>query len=381
MPGRTVDIVAAGPPPLDPYDAAASAWALAVALAARGDDVRVLHLAGSESDQVPVGVVDVPVEIPLRHPGAPVEPAEFAAVAGRRLRRPVDLVLRDPVGLGSLGSHRGRRGPLLGAFVRAVELRAFEGERQGLASTGFVGRLDTWRDRRAVRRLERVALDEADRLFFDAAEVATALSKEYGVSARKMVPLPPAVPSLPSFPTREASRHDLRIPPDVPVVVAPTAFADPEASGVDRALEAFRRVRPFFPGARLVLTGVPLASDAGAIAIPDRHAASLASALASADVALFARRVPGFDPGIVLAARAGLPSIVLPDARFPVDPAGGVRAAVSDDPGDLASLLAELLADPAMRREIGQAASRFSPAFLPERVAGALVEAVSPIAA
>ena len=379
MPGRTVDMVAVGPPPLDPYEPAATAWALAAALAARGDDVRVLHLPGLTADRVPPGVTAVPVEIPLHRPGGPVEPAEFAAAAGRHLRKPVDLVLRDPVGLGSLGARRARRAsPLVGAFARAIELRSFEGEREGISPTGFVGRLDTWRDRRSVRRLERVALEEADRLFYDAPEVAHSLTEEYGVPERKLVALPPAVPTLPPLPTREASRRDLRIPPDVSVVVAPTAFEAPGSSGVDRVLEAFRRVRPFFPGVRLVLCGAPAPSDPGVIVLPGRRADTLSDALASADVAVFARRVPGFDPGVVLAARASVPPIVLPDARLAVDPAGGVRVSASDDPGDLASALAELLADPAVGQEVGRAAARFAEAFLPERVAAALDQAVSP---
>jgi glycosyltransferase involved in cell wall biosynthesis len=379
MPGRTVDIVATGPPPLDPYDPAASAWGLAAALAADGDEVRVLHLPGSETDTVPAGVTGLPIEIPLRRPGASVEPAEFATAVSRHLRKPVDLVLRDPVGLGSLGYRRGRRGPpLVGGFVRSVELRAFEGERRGRPSAGFVDRLDTWRDRRAVRRLERAALEESDRLFYDAPDVARSLSEEYGVSARKLVALPPAVPSLPAFPSRASSHEGLRIPPDVPVVVAPAALDAPEPSGVDRVLEAFRRVRPFFPGARLVLWGVPSASDPGVIAVGERRAATLSGALASADVAVFARRDPGFDPGIVFAARASIPSIVLPGARLPVDPAGGVRVSASDDPGDLASVLAELLADPALRREVGHAATGFAEAFLPARVATGLRAAVAP---
>ena len=200
MPGRTVDIVATGPPPLDPYDGAASAWGLAAALAADGDDVRVLHLPGSEADATPAGVTGLPVEIPLRRPGASVEPAEFATAVSRRLRKAVDLVLRDPVGLGSLGYRRGRRGPpLVGGFVRGVELRAFEGERQGRPAAGFVDRLDTWRDRRAVRRLERAALDESDRLFYDVPEVAKSLTEEYGVSARKLIALPPGGPRAPGL--------------------------------------------------------------------------------------------------------------------------------------------------------------------------------------
>jgi len=382
MPGRTVDIIAVGPPPHDPYDPAASAWALAAALAGRGNDVRVLHLPGLEAGPVPAGVAAVPVEIPLRRPGGPHEPAEFASAAGRLLRKPVDLVLRDPVGLGSLGVPRSRRGPpLLAGFARAVELRAFEGEHTSRPTAGFVDRFDTWLDRRTVHRLERAALQEVDRLFYESDEVARSLGEVYAVPERKLVALAPAVPLLPPLPSRGASRNDLRIPPDVPVVVAPTSFEAPEPSGLDRILEAFRRVRPFFPGVRLVVCGSPAPSDPGVIALPDRHAETFADALASADVALFARRVPGFDPGLALAARASVPPIVLPDGRFPGDPAGGVRVAASADPGDLASVLAELLADPAVQKTVGQAAGRFAEIFHPDHVAASLDQAIAPVGA
>jgi len=380
MPGRTVDIVAIGPPPFDPYHPAASAWGLAAALAAAGDDVQVLHLPGSEATVAPPGVSAVPVTIPLHRPGGPHEPAEFASAAGRKLRRGADLILRDPAGLGSLGVSRGRGGPVVVGFARGVELLSFEGERPDRPGAGFVDRLDTWLDRRTVRRLERAALEEADRLAYDAADVARSLAEQYSVPERKLVALPPAVPELPPLPSRELSRQNLRIPPDVSVVVAPMAFDAPEPSGLDRALDAFRRVRPFFPGVRLVVVGARAPSDPGVISLPDRHAETLADALAGADVALFARRAPGFDPGMVLAARAGVPPIVLPDARFPADPEGGVRVAASTDAGDLASILAELLADPASQKEVGRSAQRFAEPFLPGRVASALRTVVDPSA-
>jgi len=382
MPGRTVDVVAVGPPPRDPYHPAASAWGLAAALATAGADVHVLHLPGSDAAAVPPGVIALPVDIPLRRPGGPQEPADFASAAGRKLRRDADLVLRDPTGLGSLGVPRSRRGPpIVLGFARAVELRSFDGERPGRPGAGFIDRLDTWLDRRSVRRLERAALTEADRIVYDDAEVARGLAEEYGVPDRKLVALPPAVPDLPTLPSRELSRRDLRIPPDVPVVVAPMAFDAPEPSGLDRVLEAFRRVRPLFPGVRLVVAGAPVPADPGVVALPDRHGEALADAIAGADVAVFARRTPGFDPGVVLAARAGVPPIVLPDARFPVDPQGGVRIAASTDPGDLASTLAELLADLAALKEVGRAGRRFAEAFLPIRVASGLGTAVTPSAA
>ena len=379
MPGRVIDIVASGPPPHDPYEPAASAWALAAALTAQGNDVQVVHLPATNAAAAPTGVTAVPVTIRLRRPGGPVEPAEFASAAGHHLRRTADVVLRDPVGLAALGAHRTRRGPpVVGAFVRGTELSSFEGYRQAHPETGLVDRVDTWLDRRSVRRLERAALGEADRLFHDDRAAAQELAEMYDVPERKLTAIPAAVASLPPLPPRATARQELRIPTDVPVVVALTAFETPEPSGVDRVLESFRRVRPFFPGVRLVVAGSSAPPDPGVIALPDRTAATFVDALASADVAVFARRAPGFDPGLALAARAGIPPIVLPSAVLPVDPQGGVRVSVSDDPGDLASVLAELLADPAMQKEVGRAAVKFSDAFRPDRVADAVLTSLSP---
>jgi glycosyltransferase involved in cell wall biosynthesis len=378
MPARTVDIVAVGPPPRDPYEPAASAWALAAALADQGNDVHVLHLPGSDAGPLPNRVSHTVVEIPLRRPGGPVEPAEFAAAAGRRLRKTPDLILRDPVGLGSLGFRRSRRsGPFVAAFARGVELESFDGTFPSPAGSGIVNRVDTWLDRRSVRRLERVALEEADRVYYDAPEVARSLTDQYDVPERKLATLPSAVASLPPLPKREASRQDLRIPTDVPVVVAPAAFETLEPAGLDRVLEAFRRVRPFFPGVRLVVAGATAPSDPGVISLPDRRASTLAEALAGADVAIFARRVPGFDPGLALAARAAIPPIALPTARLGPGPADGVRLSVSEDPGDLASVLAEVLADPALQKELGRKAAVYAKAFQPESVARTVTESLA----
>ncbi|MGA8275234.1 MAG: hypothetical protein WB852_02910, partial [Thermoplasmata archaeon] len=75
MPGRTIDLVAVGPCPRDPYDPAASAWALAAGFAAGGDEVRVLHPAGLAGAELPEGVLATLVDVPLRRPGAVVEGA------------------------------------------------------------------------------------------------------------------------------------------------------------------------------------------------------------------------------------------------------------------------------------------------------------------
>jgi glycosyltransferase involved in cell wall biosynthesis len=258
---------------------------------------------------------------------------------------------------------------LLAAFVRGIELESFEREHSGRSPAGLRDRLDTWRDRRAVRRLEEAALREADRLFYDAAGLPAELLRRYGIPERRFRAALPPVAFLPDPPTRDEARASFRIPGDVPVVVAPAAFEQPGPSGIDRSREAFRRMRSFFPGARLIIAGTSAPAAPGVAVAPERDGAAFARAFAAADVAIFGRRVPGFDPGVVLALRAGRCVIVAPEVRLPVDPANAVRTVDSDDPGEFASVLAELLADPAARRSLSTAGIRYAAAFDPPRVA------------
>jgi len=381
MASRTVDVVAAAAPSADPYAPGTTAWALATALARAGDRVQVLYPADRDAPSAPTEVTGVPLELPLRHPGAAVEGAELASAAGRRVRPTADLVVRDPVGLGPLGGRRASRGgPLLVGFVRGLELATYD-QLRSAGAAGFRDRLDRWRDRRSVRRLEEGALREADRLFVDDPEMGKLLSTEYSVPANRVRTSLPPVPPLPSAPSADAARGNFRIPTDVPVVAAPAAFESPEASGTDRAREAFRRVRSFFPGARMIVTGTTAPTEAHVASAVGRDGATLAAALAAADVAVFDRRVPGFDPGAVLALRAGRAVIVGPGVRFPADPGDAVRTLTSDDPGEFASVLAELLADPASRRPMAAAGSAFARRFEPQRIAEALLEQTAPLAA
>jgi glycosyltransferase involved in cell wall biosynthesis len=377
MAPRAVEVLAPGPPSSDPYDPAATAWALAGGLRERGAEVRVLHPAGPAPTAAPDGLVSVPIELALRRPGAALEAASFAAAAGRKVRRDAELVLRDPIGLGRLGLARGSpRGPVVAGFARSLELARWDTERTGRASVGLVGRLDAWRDRRAVRRLEAAALGEADRLFFDAPDLSEALRREYEVPERRLRAAPPPVEWAPDPPTREAARESLRVPLDVPVVAAPASAEASAPMGTDRALEAFRRVRPFFPGLRLVIAGSTAPIVPGVVSAPARDRASFSAAFAAADVALFLGPARGFDPGIVLALHAGCVPILGPAVSLPLDPGPLARRLPSDDPGEAASALAELIADPAMRREVAAGAEAYADRFRPSRVAE-LVESES----
>ncbi|HYA58186.1 MAG TPA: glycosyltransferase, partial [Thermoplasmata archaeon] len=323
---RSIDLIATGPPSPDPYHPTAPAWALAGSLGARGHRVRVLHPELGEAVAPPPGVVAVPLPFPFRRPGAALEGADWARAAALHFLPDTDLVIRDPSGLGSLGLGRGpRRETALAAFVRGIELSRFDRAHAGRSVGGMVGRVDAWRERRSIRRLERAALAEADRLFVDHPTVRETLVREYGLDEDRLSSSVSPVALSPSGVERARARQDLGIPLDVPVVAALAASGDPSFAGVDRVREAFRRIRPIFPGVRLIVAGATCPTDPGTVADPAREGATFDRALAASDVALFAPRVPGFDPGVVLAQRAGVASIVLPEVELPLDPSGTLR--------------------------------------------------------
>ena len=376
MASRTVDLVAVGPLPLDPYDPAGTAWAIAAELAARGDRVRVLYPEGAPGLPPPADVVGTAVSLPLRRPGAALEAAEFATLIGRRLRPEAELVVRDPSGLGPLGlSGRRSERPVVVSFVRALELEAFDRERSARPPSGVADRWDVWRDRRSVRRLERAALLEATALFLDDPGLAATLGTEYGIEPSRLRPTVPAVPRLPAGPTRSEARAALGIPPDVPVVLAPTSSDRAEESGIDRVREAFRRIRLLFPGVRLVVVGTSVPPEPGVVDAPARDGATLALGLAASDVSVVAPRRTGFDPGAIFSLRAGVPTIVGSTLRLPRPPGDAVRLATSDDPGDLASALAELIADPAAARDLAGRGPTYASAYL----AGAVVDQIDQV--
>jgi len=381
MAGRTVDLLAAGPAPVDPYEPAAAAWALAEGLRDRGCAVRVLFPGGAGDAAPPDGIDALAVELPIRRPGAAVEPADFAHAASRRVRPDAELVLRDPSGLGRLSlSHRGGVRSI-DAIVRAVHLGEFDRERARRRPNGLLDRVDVWRDRRAVRRLEKEALDEADRIFCDAPTLADELAHAYRLPRDAIVPTVPPVSVTGAPPAREAARAALGLPIDVPVVAAIASSENPDDAGVDRAREAFRRIRPLFPGVRLVIAGADAPVEPGVHAAPERHRSVVVGALAAADVALFAPRVAGFDPGLVLALRQGVAPVALPTARLPFDAGAAVRTVASDDPGELSSAVAELVADLAQRRALGARGPAVAARFLPSAVAEELLRAPVPATA
>ncbi|MGB6500157.1 MAG: glycosyltransferase, partial [Thermoplasmata archaeon] len=215
MAGRTVDLLAAGPPPADPYEPAAAAWALAEGLRGRRYSVRVLFPAGPDAVEPPAGVEALPIDLPIRRPGAAIEPAEFARAAGRRIRPDAELVLRDPSGLGPLSlTHRGGT-HRIEAIVRSIQIGDFDRERSNRRPNGFRDRVDVWRDRRAVRRLEKLALAEADRIFCDSPALADEISAIYRIPREEVLATVPPVAVGTAAPSRVEARAALGLPVDV----------------------------------------------------------------------------------------------------------------------------------------------------------------------
>ncbi len=382
MTGRTIDVIASGPCPSDPYDPAAPAWALATGAAAWGDRVRVLHPAGPAESPPPEGVESRRIELPLRRPGSAVEEASLASIAGRRLSPGVDLVVRDPIGLGSvLGGRRRRDAPTVVGVARDVELALYDHESLHQHPAGWRGRVDTWRDRRAVRRLEQEAVAEAERVYCEDSTVQDLLAREYGLSAARLSLAPPPV-RLGDLPTREAARRALKLPLDVPVVAAPLASDDPDSLESHHVQEAFHRARSLFAGARLVAVGAEVTrTEPGAVWVAARDAPSFEQALAAADIAIVAPATLRFDPGAVLALRVGCPVLASPNVRFPVDPQRAVRVSTTADPADLAAALAELLADSEQRHRLVEAGGHYAERFEPERVAATVTAEMRLLAA
>jgi hypothetical protein len=372
MAPRTVDVVASGPPAADLYDPAAPAWALAGGLAARGHSVHVTFPSPPEAPEPPVGLLATPFPAVTAHVGSPLGDAELTHEAARHLRPSAEVVIRDPSGLGPLGHRAGRRAVV--AFVRSLSTDAAASPAEG----GLRGKLLGWGERRGVRRLEREALAEATAICCSTSAQRELLTGAYGVAAERVRITAPAVAPVEATPGREAARRRLVVPDDVPLAIVLPPVDPADAPSLLSAVEAYRRTRPIFTGARLVIVGVPDVTGPGIVALPARDPPTVAGAVAAADVAIACASGALLDPGVVLALRAGVPTVVAPSAPVGEEADGSVRRVNVGDAGELASVLAELFADPEGRRVLGEKgrahARRFDPGRLAEELetAGAL---------
>jgi len=367
MAGRMIDVVAAGPASDDLYDPAAPAWALAAGLAAHGHSVRVTFPGPSEpATAVPAGVEAVPFPAVTAHVGTPLGDAELARTAARHLRPHAQVVVRDPSGLGALGHHTGHR-PVV-AFVRSLagdDVPAPAGK-----APRFASKLFALGPHRGIRRLEKEALAEATMVCCTTSAQRDRLRSDYGIPSSRLRVVPPAVRLGSELPTREAARRTLTVPDDVPLVaVLPPTDPAATAPAVAPAVEAYRRTRPIFTGARLVVLGTAEPYGPGITSLAARDAATIATGVAAADVVVATGDGGALDPGLVYALRAGAAVVVGPTIDLGEGASGTVRSSPLTDAGEVASVLAELVADPEARRRLGDQARAFARRFDPVELA------------
>ncbi|MCI4360934.1 MAG: glycosyltransferase family 4 protein [Thermoplasmata archaeon] len=381
MPKWRIELLASVPPEETSSGLGRVVWELSASLVALGHRVRVLYPADSAAPHPPhKGVEAVPV------PTGPTPRRPFGrdiaiGKAARTILDPAaDLIVGNDEKAGALGpiGGRGGRGPVFAMFVHDVALHTFDTLRPLEPSRGVRQRVGNWLDRRTLKSLESTALTRARVILVGSALNEELLRKHYEISGDRVRRLPLGVPSPLEVGTKADARQRLHLPLDVPVV----AFVGrtPERQGLPVALDAFRRVRVFFPGARFVVVGSSPKTEPGVLALGVVDDETKARALRAADVFLFPARYEGFGLAPREAMGYGLATVM--SAHVPldgIDRKEAVRVVATDDPADYASELAELMADPALRRSIGEAAKECAEGFSFDRMAERFEKVFSPM--
>lgn len=370
MAGWRVDFLATAAPDDPTSGLSRTVWELGRALAERGHSIRVLYPSdGRAAPPGPAGVeaVSVPLVGVSRRPFG--RDIAVGRAASSLLRPDADVVVGNDEKAGALDlpGSKGRRAAF-GMFFHDVALHTFDTLRPLEANKGVRQRVGNWLDRRALQRLEQAALGRADVVIVASEANRELLAKYYSVPKQRVALLPLGVPAPLEVGSKTDARAQLHIPADVPVV----AFVGktPERQGLDLALEAFRRVRVFFPGARFLVVGSTPKTEPGVNALGVVDEQTKARVYRSADVFLFPARYEGFGLAPREAMRYGLATVV--SGHVPLDGATApddVRVVADGDAGAYASELAELLADPATRRELGRRGKEYADTLSYERMA------------
>jgi glycosyltransferase involved in cell wall biosynthesis len=362
MPHWKIEFLATAPPTDPTSGLSRAAWELAAALQGRGHSVRVLYPTEKPARLASFHGVE-PVAVPVlgqsRRPfGRDIEAARNASDV---LRRDADLVVGYDEKAGALQLPGGSR-PVFGMFFMDVALHTFDTLRPLEPSRGLRQRLGNWLDRGTLRRLEGNALARARVVLVPSILNRELLQRYYRVDPKRVNVLPLGVPDPLEGTDRESARRKFKIPLDVPVVLF--VGRTPERQGLPAALESFRRVRVFFPGARMIVVGSNAPPEPGILSLGLADEPTKANAYRAADVFLFPTRYEGFGLAPREAMRYGIPVITSP--HVPLDgahPPQDVRVVRSEEPADYASELAELLADPALRRQVGGAGKAWADEF------------------
>jgi glycosyltransferase involved in cell wall biosynthesis len=379
MPAWRVDLLATAPPEDLTSGLSRVVWTLAVGLARRGHRVRVLYPSQPYRTGPPYeGVERVPIPVVGLRRGPYAFERAVGRAAGELIDPRTDLVIANDEKGGAIEWPRRGRHPVFGYYAHDVQQHHLVTMRAATQPSPTARqRLGTWLDRRTIARLESTALARAAVILIASQQGLELLERYYHVDRSRVKVIPPAIPDLPEVGSREACREMLHIPLDVPVV----SFLGrtPERQGLPLALDAFRRVRAFFPGMRLLVAGCtpPVAPGVMPFGVVDEP--TKARLLRASDVFLFPARYEGFGLAPREAMQAGVATIV--SRHVPMDGApvpGAVRVVPEDDAGAYASELAALLAEPAACRAMAEQGRRYAEQFRPERMAERVEAAFAP---
>lgn len=360
-----IDIL--GNPPPDPTTSGLdrSLWELGAGLVERGHRVRMLFATPTPAVPPPYrGVEGVPVPVvPSQRRPIP-QAVEAGKAAGECVAPDAQVLLGIDERAGAIKLPSRGRGPSLALYLNALPTdRTTKSSSNGASQgRGLMERLGGWMDQRTLRRLESESLGRATVVFAGSATTRDRLTRLHKLPLGKVSVLRPTIPDPDLSESREKARLALRIPPDVPVA----AFVGhrPESQGLPIALEAFRRSRVFFPGARFLVVGSSPKQDPGVLSLGVSDEATKARALRAADLFLFPTLEDGPATPVTEAMRYGLPVVVSSRVALEgVEPKKQLRMVTSDDPGDYAAEFAELFADPALRRNLGEAGKAFADQF------------------
>lgn len=354
-----------GNPPPDPGTSGLdrSLWELGAGLAARGHRVRILFATPTPTVPPPYrGVEGVPVPVvPTARRPVP-QAVEVGKAAADCVAPDTQILVGTDERVGAIRAPGRGRGPTLALYLNHVPSdRGAKGD-LGTANRGLLDRLGGWMDQRTLRRLESDSVARAAVVFAGSAAARDRLSHLYRLAPGRVGLLPPTVSDPDFTESRERARLALRLPQDVPVA----AFVGhrPDVQGLPIALEAFRRSRVFFPGARFLVVGSSPKSDPGVLPLGTADEPTKARALRAADLFLFPSSEAGPSYAVLEAMRYGIPAVVSGRVTLDgADPKREFRSVASDDPGDYAAEFAELFADPALRRTIGDAGRAFADRF------------------
>lgn len=367
-----------GPPPPDPTTSGIdrSLWELGAGLVERGHRVRMLFATRTPTVPPPYrGVEGVPVPIvPSRRRPVP-QILEVGRAVADCVAPDSQLLLGTDERVGAVRTAGRGRSPSLVLYLGALPSEHKTATTTEGPGRGIMDRLGGWLDQRTLRRLESDSLNRAAAILTTSTTLRDRLARLHRPVSGKTQVLLPTLPEPDLSGSRDQARLALKIPGDVPVA----AFVGhrPEAQGLRIALEAFRRSRVFFPGARFLVVGSTPPQDPGVLPLGVVDEATKALALRAADLFLFPSLESGPAYSVTEAMRYGLPVAVSQRVELEgADPKQQYRAVASDDPGDYAAEFAELFADPALRRKIGEAgkvyADRFSGAINAETFERAL---------